>query len=550
MPYITIAGKKIKCVKGKPLLEAFEKAKIPDSGYLVAAILDNRLVSLNSKITRESTVEPVYLNSTLGLRVYERSISLIISKVAKDLFPENQLNLKYSLNKGVYGEFEKKKPISADDLAAMEERFASYVKADLPFVEKQFSLVKVKKILSSQNDKSKFHLIKFYDRPNMILRGLDNYWSYLPGPLLPRTGIIKQFEIIPYEDGFIVRFPDLIEANQLPPYENQRKIYDVYAQFSRWLSLLDIRESGHLNEMIEDGRFSDFLKVCEAIQEKEISDIADEICNKRENPRLVLISGPSSSGKTTFSKRLGIQLLVNGVKPVLISLDNYYKNREEIPRTEDGKYDFESLYALDLDEFNRNILDLFAGREVLLPLFSFIQGKRLPAGKKMRLKENEIIVVEGIHGLNPELSRLVPSSDKFRIYVSPLTQVPIDHTNRFPTADNRLIRRIVRDAKYRGYEPERTIRMWEQVREGEERNIFPFQENADALFNSALIYELNIFRNVAFQLLQSISPFEKEYADAQYLLELLRNYRPFPCDEIPPTSILREFIGGSSFNYK
>ena len=549
MPVILYNDQEINCSRGKTILQAFEKIRQQFSVPVVAALYNNRLCGLNSSTSEDGQIEPVLLNSTMGLRVYERTINLLISKAAKDLFPDDQLNLKFSLNKGVYGEFEKKKPLKSIDLELMAEKFQSFISNKVTIKEKSFTHSQVKKIFENQNESYKTHSVDFYQNGKIQLYGFGDYWSYLPGPLLPHTGILKQFEIIPYDDGFIVRFPDLIEVNQLPAYENQRKVFEVYSQFSRWLEILNIKESCNLNQLIKNGDFSDFIKVCEAIQEKEISDIADTVCTGRPRPRLILISGPSSSGKTTFSKRLRIQLIVNGVRPILISLDNYYKNREVLERESNGTPDLEALEALDLELFNSNVLDLLAGKNTKLPQFSFIQGKRLPGGQEKIMTTDEVIVVEGIHGLNPELSRQVPSSEKFRIYVSPLTPVPIDHTNRFPTAVNRLIRRIIRDSKYRGYQPERTIRMWEDVRKGEEKNIFPFQENADVLFNTSLIYELNIFKSLIGPLLETISPYEKEYAVAQYLTELLKNYQSFPCDEIPPTSILREFIGGSSFNY-
>ena len=550
MPKIKYKDKSFRVAKGT-LIGDFLKAHEPEQPLqIVAVFLEYALCSLNTPVTRDARIDPVYINSVHGLRVYERTINLVMTRIGKKLFPDDQLHLKFSLNKGVYCEFEKHKPLYTDNLKAIEDLFEDFIKVDHTISKGVFSKSAAVKILEKQNDHQKLHLTKFHGNNKITFWGLDDYWSYFTGPLMPSTSYLNKFEIMSYEDGFIVRFPDLIATNELPPYENQRKIFHVYTQFSRWLDLLDIKDSCQVNEMIHNGRFSDYIKMCEAIQEKEISDIADSICNTNPRPRLVLISGPSSSGKTTFSKRLGIQLRVNGVRPLLISLDNYYLDRDKMSKLQNGKLDLESLHALDLDKFNGNILDLLKGKPTEIPLFSFVKGERLPKGKEVNFGENEVIIVEGIHGLNPELTQQIPAKEKFRIYVSPLTQVPIDNSNRFPTATNRLLRRIIRDSKYRGYPPEKTIDMWQSVREGEERNIFPFQENADILFNSALMYELNVFRPIVYPLLEKISHFEKEFADSEYLLELMRYYQPYSTDEIPPTSILREFIGKSSFNYK
>lgn len=549
MPILHYGKKKITVNRGVLLKDCIENLKITPNGPVVAGLIDNSMCSLNTAINRNVKFEPVFLNSVHGLKIYERSINLILTLVGKELFPEDLLHLKFSLNKGVYGEFEVHKPISKENLDKISAHFDKLINEDLQICMREFGKKKAIQLFKKQNDSQKINLVTFFGENKIPLWCLKEYWAYFTGPLLPSTGYLNAFELSAYEDGFVVRFPDLIAANELPPYENQRKIFHVYSQFSRWLDLLEIKDSGNVNEMIEDGRFSDFLKMNEAIQEKEISDIADTICNSSPKPHLVLISGPSSSGKTTFSKRLGIQLRVNGVKPLLISLDNYYLDRDQQIEDENGNVDLEALQALDLKKFNADILKLLNGKTTLLPIFSFIQGKRLPGGKKTIFKNDQVIVVEGIHGLNPELTRQIPSQEKFRIYVSPLTQVPIDNSNRFPTADNRLIRRIVRDAKFRGYPPEKTISAWPSVREGEEHNIFPFQENADVLFNSALMYELNIFHPLIYSQLAKISRFEREYANAQYLLELLRYYKPYKIDEIPPTSILREFIGDSSFHY-
>jgi len=378
---------------------------------------------------------------------------------------------------------------------------------------------------------------------------LGNYLDIEYGAMMPSTGYAKLFELNKYNTGIILRFPEPINPTQISPIKNWTKLFSVYRESKTWGAILNINNIGRLNEFAAQKKIFDIIKIQEALHEKKIALIADEISKRSDDVKLILIAGPSSSGKTTFSKRLSVQLMVNGLNPIALSLDNYFLNHEQSPVDEDGNLDFECIKALDLELLNAQLIDLLKGKEVQIPEYDFKTGKRKATTKPLRISENTCIIMEGIHGLNEELTSSIPARNKFKIYASALTQLCIDDYNRIPTTDTRLIRRMVRDAKFRGYSAKDTISRWPSVRRGEERNIFPFQENADVMFNSALIYELSVLKQFAEPLLKEITTDDKEYHEAQRLLKFLDLFIPINYEEVPPTSILREFISGSSFKY-
>ncbi|PIE88189.1 MAG: AAA family ATPase [Bacteroidetes bacterium] len=379
---------------------------------------------------------------------------------------------------------------------------------------------------------------------------LEDTPDYYYGFLVPSTGYLKQFDVIPFYNGMLLRFSDRHNPERLKPLIKQEKMLSIFAEFNRWQKIVGVNHIGELNNAVMDGSVSELIKISEALHEKKVAFIADQIRAKRKKIRLVLISGPSSSGKTTFAKRLGVQLRVAGLQPVKISMDNYFVDRPLTPLDEHGAYDFEALHAIDVKLFNEQLLQLMAGEEVELPHFDFQEGKRYPSGKKLKIKKREVIVVEGIHALNPELTAHIAEEMKFKIYVSALTTISIDGHNLIPTTDNRLARRMVRDHKFRGYSAAETISRWPSVRNGEEKNIFPFQENADVMFNSALLYELGVIKPFITPLLEAIHPNQPEYPEARRLLKFFSYFLPIAMDEIPPTSLMKEFLGGSSFHYE
>jgi uridine kinase len=378
---------------------------------------------------------------------------------------------------------------------------------------------------------------------------LDNVVNYFYGYLVPSSGYLKNFDLVKYFEGMLLLSPKKDNPNQLGDVVIQNKLFEIFREFKEWVEIIGVPNVGQLNEATQNGKISEIIKVSEALQEKKLACIADMIHEKKDNVRVVFISGPSSSGKTTFAKRLSIQLRVVGFKPIVLSMDNYFKDREYTPNDENGNYDFESPYALDIKLFNENLLDLFDGKEINKPGFSFSNGKRYYDGTTLRMEKNSIVIVEGIHGLNPIISEMIPGKRKFKIYVSALTPLSIDSNNRIPTTDNRLIRRLVRDSLYRNYSALETLQRWPSVRKGEETHIFPFQEESDVMFNTALLFELGVLKRWAEPLLKEVPPIAPEYSEARRLIKFLSYLLPVPEKEIPPVSILREFLDGSSFDY-
>ncbi len=532
--------------QGSKIVEFFDS--IPED--TVAARIDNKLVSLNYRVFIDAHVEPVTLSSPEGYRVYERSLTAILGYALSKIDPSSKLYTLHSYNNGIYCEIEGTDVTEklVDKLKTLMEKVVSE-NIEIPvYVVDEESALKIFKNIPSREDTVRlFRYLPEHQR--ICIFKIDDYTEYSYIPLVHRTGVIKKFDLIVKRPGVIVLLPEERDPHRLSPLRESPKLFKTFEESSRWARILGVNDAGSLNRVITTGDVSDFIKIAEALHEKKIAQIADEITAEYSKIKLVLIAGPSSSGKTTFAKRLGIQLRVNEKNPVVISLDNYFLDRDRTPRDEDGNPDYDSIEALDLELINRHLKELLEGKEIEVPRFDFKKGRRVKGGRKLRLRRGDIVVIEGIHGLNPRLSELVPDDAKFKIYVSALTQICVDSHNRISTSDTRLIRRIVRDHLFRGHSALETLQMWPNVRKNEEKYIFPYQEEADVMFNSSLVYEMAVLKLYADTVLQQVTPDHPEYSDAVRLLTILSHFLGILPTEVPPTSILREFIGGSSFKY-
>lgn len=491
------------------------------------------------------------LNQTNKRRTYIRTLMFILQKTVSELYPNKVLHLDYSLPSGLYGEIEGV-TLTPEKIAAIKARMFEIVAADMPIDDESVPITEAIKAFEKNQQKEKALITRTSWVPFVKVYELGGWVDTFYGLTFPSTGEVKVFDLIPYLDGMCLVFPSIKDPNSLTPITAQDKLARVFAQHSHWCKVLGVNGLGSLNTALMQGRGKELIQLSEALDEHSYTEITNEIANRSEKVRLILIAGPSSSGKTTTSKRISLHLKVNGINPVVLELDNYFVSRDRTPRDEHGDYDFESLYALDIDFLNLQLEQLFAGEEVEVPRYDFISGQRIFEGKKLKLSDNDVLVMEGIHALNPELTKNIPASQKFRIYASALTSLSIDENNNISTSDNRLLRRMVRDNQYRGISPEGTIMRWSSVRAGEMKNIFPFQEEADAMFNSALIYELPLLKTFAEPLLRGVSPTSPAYPETVRLLMFLHHIIPLTPTEInaiPPTSIVREFIGGSSFSY-
>ncbi|MGI6412293.1 MAG: nucleoside kinase [Syntrophomonadaceae bacterium] len=512
---------------------------------VVAIIVDNTLRDLYYRFYKNCSISLVSLSSEMGIRIYRRSAAFLLIKACKDMYPDRNLIIRHSLSNGLYCEFPNQ-GITASEVSAVERRMRELVKNNLPIEKISLDKSAAQEIFFKQGQEEKSKLLELSSPGRVELYKLEDYYGYFYGYVVPKTGMVDKFRILHYEPGIILQTPEPSTPNTIQPYKEQKKLASVFNEAKEWAGMLATPHVAALNEKIEAGAIDDIIRVNEALHEKKIALIADQICNNRDI-RLVLISGPSSSGKTTFAQRLLIQLRVNGRRPVAVSLDNYFVDRELTPRDENGDYDFESLDALQLDLFNDHLARLIKGEEVFTPVFDFKTGTSISGQNPIKVPKGELIIVEGIHGLNDRLTWIIPKKMKFKVYISALTQLNLDYTNRIPTTDSRLIRRIVRDQRTRGYSAAETIRRWPSVRKGEERYIFPFQEDADVMFNSSLVYELSVLKNHVEPLLRQIGPHDPEFIESNRILRFLSYFKPVSQESIPPNSIIREFIGGSWF---
>lgn len=521
------------------------------SSYLIAnAKVNNRTESLSYRVYRPKIVEYVDLSNTSAMRTYVRSLCFILGRAVDDILPNAEVYIEHAVSKGYYFQIEADVPVGKPELDAIRERMRDIVKADIPFEQVEEETIKVVQLFRERGMEDKARLLETSDFLYSRYSKLEGYVDYFYGCLTPSTGYISLFDIQPYNGGYLLRVPRRENPVELEPEIQQEKLLNVYREHLQFLKISKLGNVGDLNRAIQEDRISTVIQVAEAYQSKQIAEIAEKITQGfKEGVRVVFISGPSSSGKTTFRKRLEIQLLVNMLKPVGISLDDYFVNRDQTPLDAKGEKDYESLYALDLELFENHMLALMRGDEIELPFYNFVTGKREFRGNLLKMEENSLLIVEGIHGLNPELTEHIPAEKKFLVYVSALTTISLDDHNWIPASDNRLLRRVVRDYRYRGYSAEQTISRWDSVRRGEDKWIFPYQENADVMFNSAMIYELAAIRRHAEPVLMQVPRTVPEYSEAYRLLKFLSYFNYINDQELPPTSLLREFLGGSSFDY-
>lgn len=538
-----------KCIEineGMTLEEISKDYQKEYASMIVAAKVDNSLRELNYAIHKECKIEFIDLTTSDGNRIYQRSLAFVFIRAAMEMLSGCKVTVEHSLSKGLYCEIHYKRALLEEDVTRIEERMREIVKEDVPFMKSSVKVEDAKRIFTELGLEAKTKLLDFRKSPEINIYSCGWLKNYFYGYMVPSTGYLKLFQLKYFLPGVIIQFPDKSNPKEIPKYKEQKKLASIFRESERWGKILNVAYVANLNEMILSKQYPELIRVAEGLHEKKVVEIADKIAEKKK--RIILIAGPSSSGKTTFAQRLSIQLKVNGLKPVSLSIDDYFVDRQHTPKDENGEYDFEAIEAVDLDLFNEHLAKLIQGERVEIPSFNFHKGEREYRGKFMQIHEDQPIIIEGIHGLNNLLTADIPHDKKFKIYISALTQLNIDDHNRIPTTDTRLIRRIVRDSKYRGHSALTTLRLWNSVRRGEERNIFPFQEEADIMFNSALVYELAVLKKYAKPLLQEISRKEKEYSEAKRLLKFLDYFLSIEEDDvIPQTSIIKEFIGGSCF---
>jgi len=535
---------------GITLLSIYEAMEIKLPHPLAGVRVNNIARSLTYQCYSPKDIEFIDISDPSGMRSYVRSLCCILSKAVNDLFPQGKLYIEHPVSKGYYCDLDITSDVSQEVVDRLKKRMIEIIREDLTFESYSGHTKDVVELFRKHHLEDKALLLeslgKVYFRYNVLGSHIDYYY----GALLPSTRFIYLFGLEKYGDGILLRVPNMQKPDELQEMVRQDKMMAVFNEFLTYQKAIQMRNAGDLNAVNRSGKISDLVKVSEALQERKISTIADEIAVKfQEGVRIVLISGPSSAGKTTFCKRLQIELMVNTLRPISISMDDYYVNRVDTPLDEKGEYDFESLYAIDLKTFGEDLKKVLDGKEVALPTYDFIRGERVYKGNTIQMKENSVLVMEGIHALNPMLLQGIDPSITYKVYVSALTTISLDNHNWIPTTDNRLLRRIVRDFQFRNYSAKETIARWPSIRKGEDRWIFPYQEEADAMFNSAMIYEFAALRRSAEPVLSQVSPVDTEYSEAYRLLKFLNYFKYIDADELPNTSLLREFLGGSSFRY-
>ena len=533
---------------GASLEEAYKESGLQMTHGPINAHVNNKVEGMHFRLYKQKEVEFLDITSPSGMRAYTRSLFFVLCKAVHDLYEKCKVAIDIPVSNGYYVNLNIGHEVTIEDAGRIRRRMQEIIDAALPIHRHETTTEEAIRIFDEKHNRSKVKLLKSIGRLFTTYYDIDGYIDYYYGSLLTNTSQLYLFGLEKYYDGLLLRLPSSQHPDELGEMTHQDKMFSIFKEHHQWQDIIGLRTVGDLNEAILNGHSSHLIQVSEALQEKKIGKIADEIA-KRKGIRLVLIAGPSSSGKTTTCKRLSIQLVTNGIKPIGISLDDYFLDREKTPLDEKGDFDFEHLHALNLPLFNEQLNALFKGEEVELPRYDFPTGKSVKSGKKLKLHDDEVLVVEGIHALNPELTAQVPNEQIFRVYASALTTILLDNHNYVPTTDNRLLRRIIRDYKYRGVSALDTIRRWPSVRAGENKWIFPFQENADAMFNTAMLFELAVIKSQAEPLLEQVPENCPEYAEAYRLLKFLRYIKPIPEAHIPPTSLLREFLGGSSFEY-
>lgn len=535
---------------GTSLMEIFHQLNIQLKYQVVAARVNYKVEDLNFLIYKPKDIEFIDMSCPSGMRVYVRTLSMVLSLAIRNLFPGTVLHIAHSISKGYFCKFDRfGRDILPQDIENIKAEMLRIIASDKAIISEEKQVKEVKKIFVEQVGSVKeLSLFETINTPYMRYFRIDDHVDYYNGVLLPSTKLLTLFDLFPYYDGLFLRIPNRETPDRLEDFQVMPKLYEIFNEFFNWNKIMKVNTIGEFNIACRNKLSFNLIKVAEALHEKKVVKIADMI-EHRQNVKLVLVSGPSSSGKTTFSKRLSVQLMVSGLKPVIISMDNYFVNREDTPKDENGEYDFETLTALDLPFFNQQMQQLLQGEEIEIPFFNFENGKRQFRGEYLKLDPDTVIILEGIHALNPQLLPNIEPSVTFKIYVSALTTISIDNHNWVPTTDTRLLRRIIRDYRFRNYTARETIARWPSVRRGEEKWIFPYQEDADVMFNSALIFELAVLKKYAEPILAEVPKYCDEYTETHRLLKFLNFFVPIHDREIPPTSLLREFMGGSSFRY-
>jgi len=536
---------------GTSLIEILQDLKIELNYKVVAARVNYKVEDLNFLIYKPKDIEFIDLSTPSGMRVYVRSLSMVLSKAVSELFPQAILRIEHPISKGYYCKLDNlNQPITNEVISQIKERVNLIISQGKKIICEEKQTKEVKELFINQiHQKDKVALFETLGDPYFRFFRIDDFIDYYNGVLLPSTDYLYLYDLIAYYDGLLLQVPNRINPTELEEVVFLPKMFDIFKEYVGWNKIMNLNNVGEFNIACRNNQTFNLIKISEALHEKKVASIADMISQRSEKVRFVLVSGPSSSGKTTFSKRLSIQLFVSGLKPVVLSLDNYFVNRDETPLDEHGEWDFEHLHALDLQLFNDNLKRLLEGKEIEIPFFNFEDGKRYYKGEKLKLTEDSILIMEGIHALNPDLIPDIPQETTFKIYVSALTTISIDNHNWIPTTDTRLLRRIIRDYRFRNYSARETIGRWPSVRRGEEKWIFPYQENADVMFNSALLFELAVLKRHAEPILAEVPKYCDEYTETHRLLKFLNYFVPIHDREIPPTSLLREFVGGSSFRY-
>ena len=533
---------------GSTLFDVFSAFDLKMTHGPVSARVNNKVEGMHYRVYNSKDVEFLDMTSSSGSRAYTRTLFFVLCKAVQDIYPATDVVIDIPVSNGFYVDIRLGRPVVDEDVNIIRRRMQEIIDARMPIRRFTVPTEEAVALFQEKGDVEKVKLLKTSGSIYTTYYKIGDYVDYYYGTLLTNTSQLYLFGLEKYYDGMLLRIPSLKNPDVLGEMTRQDKMFEIFKEHHRWQSILGIRTVGDFNQAIDANHSTDIINISEALQEKKIAKIAEEIAS-RKGVKLVLLAGPSSSGKTTSCKRLSIQLAVNGLKPLQISLDDYFVDREKTPKDASGEYDYESIYALDLDLINEQFNALFRGEEVELPKYDFQSGKSKKSGNKLKMNDNNVLVVEGIHALNPELTAHIPQEQIFRVYASALTTILLDNHNYIPTTDNRLLRRIIRDNKYRGVSAQETIHRWPSVRAGENKWIFPFQENADAMLNTAMLYELAVIKTQAEPLLQQVPENCEEYAEAYRLLKFLKYFKGIPYNNLPPTSLLREFLGGSSFHY-
>ena len=533
---------------GSTLFDVFSAFDLKMTHGPVSARVNNKVEGMHYRVYNSKDVEFLDMASSSGSRAYTRTLFFVLCKAVQDIYPNTDVVIDIPVSNGFYVDIRLGRPVVEEDVNILRRRMQEIIDAKMPIRRYMVPTEDAIALFQEKGDVEKVKLLKTSGSIYTTYYKIGEYVDFYYGTLLTNTSGLYLFGLEKYYDGMLLRIPSLKDPDKLGEMTKQDKMFDIFKEHHRWQDILGIRTVGDFNQAIEAGHATDIINISEALQEKKIANIAEDIAN-RQGVKLVLLAGPSSSGKTTSCKRLSIQLAVNGLKPLQISLDDYFVDRDRTPKDDNGEYDFESIYALNLDLLNEQFNALFRGEEVELPKYDFPSGKSVKSGKKLKMEPNNVLVVEGIHALNPELTAHIPQEQIYRVYASALTTILLDNHNYIPTTDNRLLRRIIRDYKYRGVSAQETIHRWPSVRTGENKWIFPYQENADAMFNTAMLYELSVIKMQAEPLLQQVPENCEEHAEAYRLLKFLKYFKGIPYNNLPPTSLLREFLGGSSFHY-